>query len=622
MDLSRSETGYDMTTVIPNPILLNDADLLRAVASPRQQLFTTLNRVSAFAPLIVVCCILPAFQLLTNPGLNELASMWGLRSLAVANSTTIESILEPGINETGQPLIFQPPAVGWLNGFVVWLIGPSHPLSSSLVSLIATGAAIWLVTRCAWRIGGANTALISALLMCSHPQVLESAIVPTNCAFGLCLMLASMFSFQRYLEQGQSLVSWNLFNSGVLFGVSLLAIGPIAFSVPLIFFLLGLISPPRPRSINELTNNTRVLGSPALGSILILVVVGLLVGGWWEVMMLKQYGNSFSRAWWTCLPKECLEPGESDWRTDVCPLLHQSWREWLSQSAMLLGWLLVGVHRCWQESRNSSVALSRRSYEYLLLWWSVLFVGRMIVEVTGAMTVTNTLVWNIALLAPTILLAALGIGSLIERKVSSHTESLLIVLVAGLIVSRLTMSYASGLIGAVPTATMLVFGPLLASAMSFTNTGWSEAGWRQLLRFTVYASLLGCLSAGLDTRNHPSDDVHRMAVLKSRLELLPEVQRISLIASREPIPVALMYILRSRWPQAELVTSEGWDAGLTAAMDKERQMPQSRFLVLEWTRRDIRVSADTGQAWQITAVGDPMWFYGRRLSLVLIGPKA
>ena len=112
-----------------------------------------------------------------------------------------------------------------------------------------------------------------------------------------------------------------------------------------------------------------------------------------------------------------------------------------------------------------------------------------------------------------------------------------------------------------------------------------------------------------------------MAVLKSRLELLPEVQRISLISSRDPIPVALKYILRSRWPRAELVTTEGWDIGLTKAMDKERRKPQSRFLVLEWTRRDIRVSADTGQAWQIAAVGDPLWFYGRRLSLVLIGPR-
>ncbi len=610
-----------MTPVIPNPVLLNDADLLRAVTSPRDRLFTTLNRASSFAPLIVVCCILPAFQLLTNPGFNELDSMWGLRSLAVANSTSINSILEPGINETSQPLIFQPPAAGWLNGFVVWLIGPSHPFSTSLVSLIATGAAIWLVTRCAWRIGGANTALISALLMCSHSQVLESAIVPTNCAVGLCLLLASMFSFQRYLEQGQSLVSLNLFGSGVLFGISLLAIGPIAFSVPAIFFLLGLISPPRPRSISELTNNTRVLGSPALRSILMLVLVGLLVGGWWELMMFKQYGSPFWRAWWTCLPKECLEPGESDWRTDVCPLLKQSWSHWLTQSAMLIGWLLVGLHRCWQECRNSTGGLSRRSYEYLLLWWSFLFVGRVIVEFTGLLTVTNTLVWNVALLTPTILLAALGIGSLIERKVSPPVECALIVLVAGLVVSRLTMSYASGLLGAVLTTMLLAFGPRLASAVSFSNTGWTEAGWRQLLRFTVSFSLLGCLSAGLDSRNSESEDVHRIAVLKSRLDTLPEVQRISLIASRDPIPVALRYILRSRWPQAELMTTEGWDAGLTKAMDKERQKPQSRFLVLEWTRRDIRISADTGQAWQIAAVGDPMWFYGRRLSLVLIGPR-
>ena len=407
-----------MTTVLPNPVLLNDADLLRAVAPERQRLFTTLSRVSAFAPLIVVCCTLPAFQLLNNPGLNELASMWGLRSLGVAKSTTLESILEPGANEAGQPLIFQPPLVSWLNGVVVWALGTSHPLSSSLVSLIATAAAIWLVTRCAWRIGGANTALISALLMCSHPQVLESAIVPTNSAVGLCLMLASMFSFQRYLEQGQFLISSNLFGSGVLLGMALLAIGPIAFSIPLIFFLLGLISPPQPRSISELTNNTRVLGSPAPRSILILIAIDLVVGGWWELMMSTNYGSSFWRAWWASLPKECLIPEESDWRTDVCPPLQQSLADWLTQSAMLVGWLLVGLHRCWQESRNSTGGLTRRSYQYLLCWWSVLFVGRVICEVAGTMTATNTVVWNVALLTPSILLAALGIGSLIERKVS------------------------------------------------------------------------------------------------------------------------------------------------------------------------------------------------------------
>ena len=71
-----------------------------------------------------------------------------------------------------------------------------------------------------------------------------------------------------------------------------------------------------------------------------------------------------------------------------------------------------------------------------------------------------------------------------------------------------------------------------------------------------------------------------------------------------------------------MIATEGWDTGLTFAMEAEDPEPRSRFLVLEWTRRDIRVSANAGQAWQVSAVGNPMRFYGRRLSLVLIGPRS
>lgn len=70
-----------------------------------------------------------------------------------------------------------------------------------------------------------------------------------------------------------------------------------------------------------------------------------------------------------------------------------------------------------------------------------------------------------------------------------------------------------------------------------------------------------------------------------------------------------------------MVSSEGWDVGMSNAMEKEGQMPASRFPVLEWTRREIRMSADASQYWQMSAVGEPMRLYGRRLSLVLIEPK-
>jgi hypothetical protein len=91
--------------------------------------------------------------------------------------------------------------------------------------------------------------------------------------------------------------------------------------------------------------------------------------------------------------------------------------------------------------------------------------------------------------------------------------------------------------------------------------------------------------------------------------------------TRDPVPVTLTYLLRCRWPKAEMATSEGWDEGLTRAMNEESGAPHSRFLIVEWTRRDIRLSADTGQAWHVSPVGDPMRFMGRRLSLILISPR-
>lgn len=611
-----------MTPPTPHPVLVNDTELMRLIATPRQRLFSSLNRASAFTPLIVVCCALPALLLLSNNGLNEIASMWGLRSLAVANATSLEELLEPGRNEASQPLLFQPPLAAWLNGFVIRVLGPSHPLSPSLVSLLATGAAIWLATRCAWRIGGANTALISALLMCSHPLVLESAVVPTNTAIGICLFLASVFGLQRHLERKNSLFSPSLLLSSVTWGFTLLAVGPVAFSLPLVFIILNGTFRRLAQGLPEQPKTECVIGCwTSKRSLLIFVCVGLAVGGWWEIMMLSRYGLTFWRPWWACLPKECLFQGDSEWQSTVCPLLQQSGTEWMVQSAMLLGWMLIGLHRLLRDRRRSTNETARRRYQLLLLWWSVMLFGRIAAEIWGTFAFSNTSIWNIALVTPTILLASLGFGSVSERLISSRGEAVLITSVVGLIAWRLTISAFAGIVAAGLTAAILFLGPRLRSAAGRGQSDWTEATWRQLLRLTVYGSLAVCLSAGLGMRSGRHPDENRLANLKNRLIALPDVRRISLVASRDPIPVALSYLLRCRWPHAELVASEGWDLGMTEAMEKEGQMPASRFLVLEWTRRDIRISADASQYWQMSAVGEPMRFYGRRLSLVLIEPK-
>ena len=601
------------------PVSFTDADLLRVATTPRKRLFAVLYRASAFAPLILVCSILPSLLLLTQNGLDEDGSLWGLRSLAVTNATTTRSRLEPGLNEAGEPLLFQPPLAAWLNGLVAGLLGPSHPLSTSLVSLVSTAVAIWLSTRCAWRIGGAHTALIAALLMCSHPQVLESAIAPTNSALGMCLLIASVFGIQRHLQRGASLLSPGLFISSITWGLSILAIGPIAFTIPLIFLLHAI------RYSRKLPTETEEPKCPVQRCwpvIVVFTILGLAAGGWWEVMMISQYGNAFLRSWWSSLPVECLNEGGAEWTTDLCPVLQQSWRVWFRQSAPLLGWILVGWIRAWYECRHNMEEPARRRYQLLFFWWTLTLLMRLLAESAGIVAATNTSVWNVALLAPTILMASLGFGSLIERAIFPAGETALILIVAGLTISNLTASTAAG-IGVIALASLLViYGPRLLSSNSEQGQTWTENRWRRVLKLTVFASLAAALVSGFRMQRPEADDEHQLAELKLRLDALPDVRRISLIASRDPIPVGLKYVLRRRWPQAEMIATEGWDTGLTFAMEAEDPEPRSRFLVLEWTRRDIRVSANAGQAWQVSAVGNPMRFYGRRLSLVLIGPRS
>ena len=612
-----------MTSVPSLPASLDDSSLLRLATTPRSRLFPVLNRASAFAPLIIVCCVLPAFQLLAQPTLNEEGSLWGLRSLAEANASTLMQVVEPGLNEAGQPLIFQPPLAAWLNGAMERVLGPSHALSSSLISLVATGIAIWLATRLAWRIGGANTSLVAALLMCSHPQVLEMATTPSNSAIGFCLILACVFGMQRHLEGRVPTFSKSLLISGVTWGLSLLAIGPTSLIVPLLLVCHAFNQRPGHRTPEGMatTVSGRISSWPVLRATLIMCGIGVAIGGWWEVLMLAQHGSTFWRSWWSSLPVECLAQGNKEWHCDLRPLLQPTWYEWFSQQALLFGWVAIGLERAFTECRTPTGELARRRYQLLIYWWLIAMAGRCLAYLAGTMSVANTLVWNLALLPPTVLLASVGFGTLIERMVTRRGEFFLMVLLVTMTSWRLSMSWMTGLTCGAAASTLLVGVPMLFRWLGRSATGWSEEAWRQMLQVAVYGSLFIALSAGFGLRSAASSDAERLVELRTRLAKFPDVRRISLIATRDPIPVTLRHLLRCRWPHTDLVTSEGWDAGLTDAMKQEDSAPQSKFLILEWTRRDLRLTAETSAAWQISSIGNPIRFYGRRLSFVLIGPR-
>ena len=614
-----------MTELVPSPILLDDNDLLRVVATPRKPLYPHPKSLSIFTPLILVCALFPALLLFTTVPLSEADSAWALRSLAVANASSVTEFLQPESSDSDQPLRFQPPLAPWLNGIVIRLLGTSRFLSLSLVSLVASSLTIVLSAHCGWRIGGANMALIAAVLICSHPQLLAAALSPANSALGTCLLLATVLGFQRHLERGTSLISLSLVLSGLAWGLSVLAIGPVAGLLLPVFVVYAWRSPPqfptaiptaildsglRPRTRREVFQAT-----------LIVAITGLLVGGWWEVLLLVQSGSAFHRSWLSLLPLECLVKTAADEQATICGEFQPRCWDGLVQSSMLVGWLAVGWWRAWRLSQDATEGRSRRRFQLLWWWWSLTFAGRILADIAATQTPTNTAAWNVALLTPTVLLAALGVHSLIERTVSGWVESLLVIAAIGVSLGKITGSSQAGLIGAALAALLLIYGPSNLPVGESDARCWTESGWRRLLKLTITGSMMTALVLGIARQDLVSDK-NRFAELRTLLEPVPNVRRISLVGSRDPVPGALRYLLRCRWPQAQIVLDENWDAGLTEAMEAEELKPQSRFLVLQRTRRELRLSANTGQAWKVSAVGHPLCFNEKRMSFVLIEPKA
>jgi hypothetical protein len=607
-----------MMSTFPAPVILDDAELLKVAATPRTRLFPLLDRANGLTPLILICCIFPAFQLLQEPDFNEQSSIWGLRNLATAKSTTWFGFLEPGLADPGLPLIFQPPLASWVNAPFIRTFGPTHVLSNALVSLVSAAISIGLTARLAYRIGGVSTALIASLLLCSHPQLLEWSVIPGNAALGCCFLLISLDQFHRYFEQGPAVSSMPLVWSGLAWGLLLLTAGSVAL-IPLpLFACYEWIRQPIAQTHESGRDTNRVL--PVYKACLMVLGIGMIAGGWWPLLMWIKYGNVFWPRWLTNIPEMCLSSGSIEWQCTALPQLQQTWRQWLAGQVIIVGWVLAGLGRSVDDWRRDSNDVSVRINRLVTVWWTVAFCGRFVAEFVGTKLPVNTALWNLALLPPTILLATRGIETLIERKLSRRAEFLLIVLTVGTTLTPFAVSPAVSIASALIVAAILALGSLLKRIIGRTGKGWSETRWRQILQTMICASLIGCLTTGILQRFLKSTDETGLVEFRTRLTTLPDVQRVTLLSTRDPIPITVVYFLKCRWPDADLVSSEGWDPGLTTAMNKETAFPRSRFLIIEWTR-DIRMPADTSQLWQVSAVGDPLRVLGRRLSLVLIGPN-
>jgi len=591
---------------------LDDSQLLRLAADPRTRLFPEPSRTAILAPLVIVMALLPALAIVRTSGLDEISSRWGLRALDVVVARELPHWLQPGREGFGRSLAYQPPLASWLQASVVRAIGIERPASWLVVSFLATCGCVVAMYRLARRLGGASFSLVVVACLACHPLTLRLATGTTPGAIGLLLIVVSVWGLLGHLEGPPLLVSFRLLVGALAWGLALLAAGPVALALllPLLLHMGGLRGGlARAASDSSLAGIVRSVwtGTTAL---LILIATGLSFSSWWEVMMLSEHGTAFWSSWWT----------GSLLRDPSSITLSPSGRSWIADNTLLCGWLVIGLADVFRHVWQPTSELSRRRHQLVGLWWLTALAARIVFEFFGPRESVQREAWDAFLLLPTLLIVGSGVEAVVRRRTSPLIEALLIASTAGLVVWRVTGHPTAGLIAFVAALAALALFPAFASRWRGSSHGWSERNWRRFLQVFVVAFLTSQMVMGLITRLRPTLDDVALTELRQRLRTLPPVRRITLIAVDAAAPASLSFLLRSRWSQAQFTIAETWSAESVEKTILPANGRGIENLVIEWSRRDARLTAENFANYQAMPVGDPIRYGGRKLALYIIGP--
>ncbi|MBC8115277.1 MAG: hypothetical protein H7062_12910, partial [Candidatus Saccharimonas sp.] len=394
-------------------------------------------------------------------------------------------------------------------------------------------------------------------------------------------------------------------------GLAVLAVGPVALALlpPLLLHVVslrdGLTRGAAAPSVSGLVRSVGI----GLTALLVLVFTGLSFSSWWEVMMLAEHGVEFCASWWT----------GSLVRDPSFLAMSREVRCWFTDNTLLCGWLVIGLADVLRNLWHSASEVSRRRYQLVGLWWLMALAARIAFEFLGPGDSVQRESWDAFLLLPTLLIVGWGVEAVVRRQTSPVIEALLIASTVGLIAWRTTGRVSAGLIGFVVMLAALALFPALASRWRGTSHSGSERNWRRLLQVFVVAFLVVHIVGGLTERPRATTDDVALIELRQRLRTLPPVRRVTLIAVNATAPAPLSFWLHSRWPAAPFTIAEAWSAdsanGTTRATN-ERIVDE---LVVEWSRRDARLTAENFANWQAMPVGDPLRYGGRQLVLYLVG---
>lgn len=646
---------------------IDDRYLLELATAPAQRLFPVLDRTAALRPLLALLAVLPVLFAVVHRSFSSVDAEWGLRALEVQGALDGEALIfepeliGPDFSTEDSRLVWQPPLASWMTGGIMQLTGLTGPWVLVIVSACSTIGlilAIFALVRMLWN---DRVAWWAAVIMAIHGAFLMMSQAANPVALPMLCAVGTFWGGIRHLKGRPRLMSFPLATAMISLGGCWLSGGPLAMAVlvPIFVYWYHLnrdLSLERKRSGLPPKRRAKRLTLGALG---LLVLISLLIGGWWSIWLTLLHGSSFVGEWLTGpqvfrIPDRIVNEGSFFYR-----LLWSNVQVFTAFAAfVVVGICLAGIRLI----RRMGFVVGRRPPAAFLLSW--FFCGWIIWSICLAgsdVSLETRLLWQSFTLLAGIILAACSIEAVTQRRLPTFVVVLL-TLATGLLLmtvppvvsftrSPVAWSYAKQSVSAsspvaigevessddqiiehrkpelVPSFAQ-IFSDLPLSLVVWLTICISCVGlvglWRlhrfldrhdQRHRLVLMVCLAGIFFTdayvgwrGIQNRRF-EDDV--LAMVRRDFESIDAVEQWSVLSARR-IPASLSYTVQAVWPDANRIQMNTWDDLLTEAL-KTNESRIRGLIVIEWREQTTRPITLRMPNVRIREVGQPRFLWKKRL---------
>lgn len=611
---------------------IDDRLLMQLAVEPARPLFPVLHQAAAMTPLVVVIALLPALFAVVNRRLTEPSALWGLQSLKCLAAADLNEFVDPDGSAATAPLKWQPPLMNWLTAAGLHFLGSAREVSLVAAAFLCTAALVAAGYGFGCRLGDERLGLLTALLLACHPEILKLAQEPVPYAAGLLFALICLWGFLSHQGQATAPASLSLLVAGIALGLCLLACGPLALAV--LATLLLFVSAMR---IGTLLRARR--GRPAglllhaqghsFRALAILAATAFAVGGWWELMMGSRYGDEFWQAWIWWMPVAKTGTLAAARQPDL-----GTWRQF-HELVTPLAWLsLLGFHDILRGFFHPQAEPGKPGRGLPIVWTLVGGGLWMFLAALNSVTPAAMGLGQLFVVVPLILLAAVGLLAIIDRRVSCVVAIPLalcsvieILMTAGQSprADQTVASFTSGVDWA------MIAPPLASGVIAAVLLGWvvrdSEPLRRSMLAGLVLMILGGSCVRGAVSLQRATPDDRELAALRAILLKLPDVRQSTLVSVESSAPEStespaqLRYLLRSLWPEAVFSQADSWEPALAALSPLPGERDSGPQILVAWGSRGRAKLPAAGTL--LRSLGPPAYFQGLEVTAyVRVAPES